>query len=186
MPSNHLILCCPLLLPPSTFWASGSFPMNQFFISGAQSIRVSASAWVLPMNIQDLFLLGWTGWLSYSQRLSRVFSVTTVQKYQFFRAQLSLWSNSHIHIWLLKKTALTTLTFVNKVISLLFNLLSKLVITFLPRSKHLWTSWLQSPSAVIWETTEIKSVTVSIFSPSCLPWSDGTECHDLCILNVEF
>ena len=169
MPSNHLILCCPLLLPPSTFWASGSFPMNQFFISGAQSIGVSASAWVLPMNIQDLFLLGWTGWLSYSQRLSRVFSVTTVQKYQFFTAQLSLWSNSHIHIWLLETTALTRRTLVGKVMSLLFNIPSRLVITFLPSSKHLLISWLQSPSAVIWETPKLTFLTVSIVSPSiCL------------------
>ena len=169
MPSNHLILCCPLLLPPSTFWASGSFPMNQFFISGAQSIGVSASAWVLPMNIQDLFLLGWTGWLSYSQRLSRVFSVTTVQKYQFFRAQLSLWSNSHIHIWLLETTALTRRTFVGKIMSLFFNMLSSLIITFLPKSKGLLISWLQSPSAVIWETPKLTFLTVSIVSPSiCL------------------
>ena len=169
MPSNHLILCCPLLLPPSTFWASGSFPMNQFFISGAQSIGVSASAWVLPMNIQDLFLLGWTGWLSYSQRLSRVFSVTTVQKYQFFTAQLSLWSNSHIHIWLLETTALTRRTFVGKIMSLFFNMLSSLIITFLPKSKGLLISWLQSPSAVIWETPKLTFLTVSIVSPSiCL------------------
>ena len=120
------------------------------------------------------FPLGLMGLISLlSKGFSRVFSNTTVQKYPFFGAQLSLWSNSHIHIWLLKKTALTTLTFVNKVISLLFNLLSKLVITFLPRSKHLWTSWLQSPSAVIWETTEIKSVTVSMFPHlSAMKWWD--------------
>ena len=83
--------------------ASQSFPMSQFFTSGGQSIRVSASASVLPMNIQDWFPLGLTGWISLqSKGLSRVFSSTTVQKHQFFSVQLSLWSNSHIHTWLLK------------------------------------------------------------------------------------
>ena len=84
MPSNHLILCHPLLLLPSIFQSSGSFPINQFFTSDGQSIRVSASASVLPMNIQDWFPLGLTGLISLQpKRLSRVFSNTTVQKYQF-------------------------------------------------------------------------------------------------------
>ena len=91
MPSNHLILCHPLLLQPSFFWSIRSFQMSQFFISGGQSIRVSASASVFPMNIQHWFPLGWTGWISLQSRgLSRVFSNTTVQKHQFFSAQLSL------------------------------------------------------------------------------------------------
>ena len=81
-----------------SFPASGAFPISQFFTSGGQSIGVSGSESVLPMNIQDLFPLGWTGWISWqSKRLSRVFSNTTVQKRQFFSAQFSLWSNSHIH-----------------------------------------------------------------------------------------
>ena len=78
--------------------------------------------------------------------------------------------------------ALTRWTFVGKVMSLLSNMLSRLVITFLPRSKHLLISWLQSPSAVILEPPKIKSDTVSTVSP----WSDGTRCHDLHFLNVEF
>ena len=79
-----------------SFPASGSFQMSQFFISGGQSIGVSASASVLPVNIQDWFPLGWTGWISLlSKELSRVFSNTTVQRHQFFSAQLSLQSNSH-------------------------------------------------------------------------------------------
>ena len=86
------------------FPALGSFPMSQFFASGDQSTGVSASASVLPMNIQDWFPLGWTGWISLQPKgLSRVFSVTTVQKHQFFSAQPSLWSNSHIHTWPLEK-----------------------------------------------------------------------------------
>ena len=86
MPSNHLILCCPLFLPQS-FQASGTSPMTQFFASGGQRIGVSASA---SMNIQDRFPSGWTGLISLqSKGLSKVFSNTTVQKYQFFGAQFS-------------------------------------------------------------------------------------------------
>ena len=86
-----------------SFPASGSFPMSQFFTSGGQSIGVSASTSVLPMNIQD-WSLGWTGWISLqSKGLSRVFSNTTVQNNQFFWTQLSLYSNSHIHTWPLEK-----------------------------------------------------------------------------------
>ena len=87
-----------------SFPASGSFPMSQFFPTGGQSIGVSASASVLPMNIQDWVPLGWTGWISLQfNRLSRVFSNTTIQKHQFSGAQPSLWSNFHIHTWLLEK-----------------------------------------------------------------------------------
>ena len=87
-----------------SFPASGYFQMSQFFASGGQSIGVSASALVLPMNIQDWSPLEWTSWISLqSKGLSRVFSNTTVQKHQFFGPQLSLWSNSHIHTWLLEK-----------------------------------------------------------------------------------
>ena len=84
-----------------SFLASGSFPVSQFFTSGGQNIGISASTSFLPMNIQDWFPLEWTGWISLlSKGLSRVFSNTIVQKYLFFGAQLSLWSNSHIHTWL--------------------------------------------------------------------------------------
>ena len=85
------------------FPASGSFQMSQFFTSGGQSIRVSASASVLPMNTQDWFPLGWTSWILQSKGLSRIFSNTIVQQHPFFSAQLSLKSNSHIHTWLLEK-----------------------------------------------------------------------------------
>ena len=83
-----------------SFPALGSFPMSQFFTSDGQSIGVSASASVLPMNIQDWFPLGWIGWISLqSKGFSRVFSNTTVQKHQFFSAQPSSQPNSHIHTW---------------------------------------------------------------------------------------
>ena len=100
----------------------GSFPMSQLFTWGGQSIGISASASVLPMNIQDWSPLGWTGWISLqSKGISRVFSNTTVQKHQFFGAQLSSQSNSNIHTWPLKKTiALTRQTFVGNVMSQLF------------------------------------------------------------------
>ena len=87
-----------------SFPESGSFPVSQFFASGGQSTGVSASASVLPMNIQDWFCLQLTGLNSlYSQGLLRIFSNTTIQKHLFFGAQFSLWSHSHIHTWLLEK-----------------------------------------------------------------------------------
>ena len=87
-----------------SFPASGFLPMSQFFASGGQSIRAYASLSVLPMNIQDWFPLRLTGLISLqSKGLSRVFFNTTVQKHQFLSTHLSLWSNSHIHIWLLEK-----------------------------------------------------------------------------------
>ena len=85
-----------------------------------------------------------------------------------------------------KTIALTTQNFVGKVMPLLVNMLSRLVIAFLPRSKHLLISWLQSPSAVILEPQKVKSVTVSIVFSIYMPGSDGTRCHDLSFLNVEF
>ena len=104
MPSNNLIHCHPILFLPSIFPASGSFPVRQFFASGGQNIGVSASASVLPMNIQAWFPLEWTGWISLqSKGLSRVSSNTTLQKHQFFGAQLFLQSNFHIHTWLMEK-----------------------------------------------------------------------------------
>ena len=104
MPSSHLILCRPLLLLPQSLPASESFPMSQLFAWGGQSTGVSALAWVLPMNTQDWSPLERTGWISLqSKGLSRVFSNTTVQKHQFFGAQLSSQSNSHIRTWPLEK-----------------------------------------------------------------------------------
>ena len=108
MLSNHLSLCCPILLLPSTWlWkATESFPMSWFFDSGGQSIGASASASVLPMNIHGWFPLGLTGVILQFRGLSRVFSNTMVQKHQFLGAQPSSWSNSHIHSWLLERPEL--------------------------------------------------------------------------------
>ena len=154
MPSNHLILCVPYSSRLQSFPASGYFPVSQFFTSGGQSIGGSASASVLPMHIQDWFPLGWTGWISLlSKALSRVFSSTTVQHQSINSSVLSfLYSQTFtsIHDYWKKTIALTRRTFIGKVMSLVFNMLSRLVVTFLPRSKHLLISWLHSPSAVIW------------------------------------
>ena len=98
MSSYHLSLCSPFSSPLQFFPASGSLAMSQFFASGSGNNGVSVSAAVLPMNIQDCFPLGWTGWIFLqSKGLSRVCSNTTVQKHQFFSTQLSSQSNYHIH-----------------------------------------------------------------------------------------
>ena len=293
MPSTISSSIIPFPSCPQSFPALGSFPVSQLFVSGGQSTGVSASSSVLPMNIQDWFPLGWTGWISLqSKRLSSVFSNTTIQKHQFFSAQFSsvaqIWlfsspwtaahqaslsitnsqsslrlmsiesvmPSSHLilcrpllllppippsirvfsnestlyicwpkywsfnfsvtpskentgliscridwldlpavqgtlksrlqhhsskasilrcsafftvqlsHPYMItgKTIALTRRTFVGQVMSLLLNMLSRLVITFLPRSKHILISWLQSPSAVILEPKKIKSDTVSTVS----------------------
>ena len=136
------ILCRPLLLLPSIF------PNIRVF-SNESTLRMrwpkywSFSFSVsLPMNTQDWSLLGWTGWISLQSKwLSRVLCNTTVQKHQFFGAQLSWQSNSHIHTYMStgKTLALTRRPFVGKVMSLLFNMLSRLVITFLPRNPLFYT-----------------------------------------------
>ena len=151
--------CHPTILPSvlfssclQSFPASGSFPRNQFFASGGQSIGVSASASVLPMNIQDWFHLGWTGWISLLFKwLSRVFSNHSSKASILWRSAFFIVQLWHPYMTTGKTIALTKQTLVGKLMSLLFNMLSRLVITFLPRSKHLLISWLQSPSAVILE-----------------------------------
>ena len=138
--------------------------MSQFFASGGQSTGASASASILPMNIQDWFPLGFTD-------LFDLLSVqgTVKSQHNSYKASI-LWCSaffivqlSHPYMTIGKTIALTRQTFVTKVMSLLLNMLSKLVISFLPRSKRLLISWLQSPFAVIFEPPKIKSLTVSLF-----------------------
>ena len=140
---------------PQSFPASGSFSMSQIFPSDGQSIGASASASVLPMNIQGWFPLGLAGLVSLlAKELSRVFSSTTVWKHQFFwHSAFFAVQLSHPYMTTGKTIALTRWTFVTKVMSLLFNMLSGLVIASLPRSKLLLISWLQLPSSVIVERT---------------------------------
>ena len=107
MPPNYLILCLPFSFCPQSFPASGSFPKSQLFTSGGHNIGASASASVLPMNNQGWFPLRLTHLIPLlSKGLSRVFFSPIAWKHQFFSAQPSLWSNSHIHIWLLEKPQL--------------------------------------------------------------------------------
>ena len=153
-----------------SFSSSGSFPISQFFTSGGQSIGVSASTSVLPVNSQDWlgFRIDWLDLLAVQGTLKSLLQhhsskASILQCSAFFRVQLS-----HPYMTTGKTIALTRQTFVGKVMSLLFNMLSRLVITFLPRNKRLLISWLQSPSAVILEPKKIQSATVSIF-PIYLP-----------------
>ena len=161
------ILSCviPFSSCPHSFPASGSFPMSQIFASDGQGIEASAS--ILWMSIQGWFPLGLTGLTSLlSKGLSRVFSKTSLkasvlQCLPFFMVQIS-----HLYMTTGKTIALNIRNFVGKVMSLLFNMLSRFVIAFLPRSKCFLISWLQTLSIVILELKKIKSVTLSIFSPS--------------------
>ena len=167
MPFNHLILCCPLLLLPSVFARIRVFSNELALHIRWKKCWTSDSAKCLLMNIQGWFFLGLTGSISLlSKGLSRVFSSTKVQRHQFFSDQHSLWSKSHPFMTTGKTIALTIQTFVGKVMPLLFNMLSRIVIAFLSRSKHILISWLQTPSAVILEPKKIKIVTVSIVSSS--------------------
>ena len=146
MPSNHLILCHPLLLPPSIF----------------TSIRVFSSESILHIRQPNYW--------SFS------FNISPFNSY----------SGLHPYMTTGKTIALTRLTLVGTVLSLLFKILSRLIIAFLPRSKHLLISKLQSPSTVILEPQKNKVSHCLHCFPIYLPLSDGTGCHDLSILNVEF
>ena len=188
MPSNHLILCLPLLLLPSIF-------PNVRVFSNESALRIrwpkysSFSFNISPSNehpglisfkMDWLYLLAVQGTLK-SLLLHHSSKASILQHSPFFIVQLS-----HPYMTTGKAIALTRWTFVGKVMSLLFNMLSRLVITFLPRRKCLLISWLHSPSAVIVEPPKIKSDTASTVFPIYLPWSDGTRCHDLTFLNAEF
>ena len=168
MPSDHLILCCPLLLLPSVFPS-----LRVFFSESVLRIRWpkywSFSFSISPSNeysglisfrMDSFDLLAVQGILK-SLLQHHTSKASILQHSAFFMVQLS-----HPYRTAGKTIALTIWTFVSKIMSLLFNMLSQLVITFLPRSKRLLISWLQSPSAVILESKKIKSLTVSTYSPS--------------------
>ena len=162
MPSNHLILCRILLLLPSIFPS-----IREFSSELALCIRWP-KYWNFSFSLSNeysgliSYIIDWLDLLAF-KRLSGFFYNTTIQKHQFFSAQPSLWSNSHIHTWLLEKNiALTAWTFVGKVLSLLFNM-SRFVIAFLQRRQYIFISWLQSPSAVILEPKKIKSGMHTLF-----------------------
>ena len=188
MPSNHFILCHPLLLLPSIFPSIRVFP-NESVLRirwpkyWSFSFIISASndySRLISFGIDWLYLLAVQGTLkSLLQHHSSKASI--LWHLAFFKVQLS-----HPYMTSRKTIDLTRRTFVGKVMFMLFNMLSRLVIAFLSRSKCLLVSWLRSSSAVILEPKNIKSVTVSLVSPIYLPWSDGTRWHDFSFLTVEF
>ena len=163
-PSHPLM---PFLLLPSVFpSASGTFLMSCLFTSDDQNTGASASASILSMSIQGWFPLRLTDLISLLfKELSGIFSSTTVWKHQFLGALPFLPSRSHNRLWPLGRPQPWLQTIVSKVMSLVFNTLSRFVTAFLPRSNHL-ISWLQLPSAVMLEPKMRKSVTASTISPS--------------------
>ena len=186
MPSNHLILCRPLLLP-------SVFPSIRVF-SNKSALHIRwPKYWSFSLNISPSsehsglisFRMDWLDLLAVQGTLRSLLQhhsskASILRCSAFFTVQFS-----HPYTITGKTIALTRQTFVGEVMSLLFNMLSILVITFLPRSKHLLISWLQSPSAVILEPQKIKSDTVSTVSPSISHEGGGTGCHGLRFLNVE-
>ena len=187
MPSSHLTLCHPLLIlppiPPSIRVFSNESTLYMRWPK-YWSFRFSISPsndypGLISFRMDWLHLLAVQGTLK--SLLQHHSSKISVFKHSaFFTVQLS-----HPYITTGKTIALTRETFVGKVMSLLFNMLSRLVITFFPKSKRLLISWLQSPSAVILEPRKIKSDTFHGF-PIYFPWSDGTRGHNFSFLNVEF
>ena len=187
IPSSHLILCYPLLLLPP-------IPPSIRVISNELTLRMtwpkywSYSFSISPSNEHPgliSFMMDWLDLLAVQGTLM------SLLQHHSLKASIFRWSTfltvqlSHPFMITGKTIALTRRTFVGKVMSLLFNMLSRLVITFLPRIKPLLISWQQSPPAVILEPRKIKSVLFFHCFPIYFPWSDGTGCHDLCFLNVE-
>ena len=187
MPSNQFILCHPLLLLPSIFPRIRVFSNESVF-----PIRWP-KYWSFSFNISPSnehpglisFSMAWLDLLVVQETLKSFLQfhsskASILQCSAFFTVQLS-----HPYMTTGKTIALTRWILVGKVMSLLFNMLSRLVITFLPRSKNLFISWLQSPSAVILEPQKIKSATVSTVSPSICHEVMGPDAIDLCFLNIE-
>ena len=186
MPSSHLTLCHPLLLLPSIFPSIRVFPdESALWIRWLKYWSFSFS--LGPSNEYSglvSFKIDWFDLLAVQGTLKSLLQhhsskASILQCSAFFIVQLSC-----PYMTTGKTIALPRQTFVGKVMSLLFNMLSRLVITFLPTSKHLWILWLQSPSAVILEPKKLKSDCFHCF-PIYFPWSDGTRCHELSFLNVE-
>ena len=186
MPSNHLILWRALLLLPSIFPSIRSFSNESVLRIRWPKYR-SFSFNISPSNEHSgliSFRMDWFDLLAVQGTLKSLLQhhsskASILQRSAFFMVQLS-----HPYMPTGKTIALAKWTFVGKVMSLLFNMVSRLVITFLPRSKCLLISWLQSPSAVILEPKKIVWHCFHCF-PIYFPWSDGTGCHDLRFLNVE-
>ena len=187
MSSNHVILCCPLLLLPSIF------PSIRVFSNESVLCIRWPKYWRFSFSISSCneysglisFRMDWFDLFTVQRTLKSLLQyhsskVSVLQCSAFFIVQLS-----HPYMTTGKAIALIRQNFVGKVMSLYFNMLSRLVIAFLPRSKHLLISWLESPSAVIFGAQENKVSHCFHCFTIYLPWSDGTGCHHLSFLNVE-
>ena len=187
MLSNHLILCYPLFLLPSIF------PSIRVFSNELALLIRWPKCWSFSFSISPSneysglisFRIDWFDLLAVQGALKSLLQHDSLKASILWCSAFFMVQLSHPYMTTGKTIALMIWTFVGQLISLLFNTLSRFVIAFLPRSKCLLISWLQSPSAVILEPPKIKSITVSIV-PIYLPWIDGTGCHDLSFLNVEF
>ena len=186
MPSNHLILCRPLLLLPSIF------PSIRVF-SNESALRIRwPKYWSFSFNISPSnehsglisFRMDWLDLLVVQGTLKSLLQHHSSKASILWHSAFFIVQLSYLYMTTGKTIALTRQTIVGKVMSLVLNMLSRLVITFLPRSKHLLISWLKSPSAVILEPPKIVCHCFHCF-PIYLLWSDGTRCHDLSFLNVE-
>ena len=183
MPSNHLILCRPLFLPPSIF------PSIRVFSNESVLLIRWPKYWSFSFNISPSsehselisFRMDWLDLFAVQGTLKNLLQHHS-SKASILHSAFSIVQLSYPYMTTGKTIALTRWTFVGKVMSLLYNILSKLVIAFLPMSKHLLISWLQSPSVVILEPPKNK---ICHCFPIYFPWSDGTGCHDLSFLNVE-
>ena len=188
MPANHLILCHSLLLLPSIF------PSIRVF-SNESALRIRwPKYWSFSFNISPpnehpgvISRIDWLDLLAVQGTLKSFLQHHSSEASVLWHSAFFIVQLSHPYMTTGKTTALTRRTFVGKVMSLLYNMLSGLVITFLPRSKRLLISWLQSPSAVILDPKKKINKVSHCFHcfPIYLPWSDGTGCHDLSFLNVE-
>ena len=187
MPSNHLILCHPLLLPCSIFSSIRIFSSESVLRIGWPKYW-SFSFSINPSNEYSgliSFRMDWLDLLAVQGTLTSLLQHHSSKASVLWHSAFLIVQLSHPYMTTEKTIALTKWTFVGKVMSLLSNMLPRPVITFLPRSKHLLISWFQLPSAVILEPIKIVSQCFHCF-PVYFPWSDGTRCHDLSFLNVEF
>ena len=186
MPSNHLILCHPLLLP-------SIFPSIRVFSNESLLHIRWPKYWSFSFNISPSneysglisFRMDWLDLLAVQGTLSSLLQHHSSKASILWHSAFLIVQLSHPYMTTGKTMTLTRWTFVGKVMSLLCNMLSRLVITFLPRSERLLISWLQSPSAVIWNPPNKVCHCFHCF-PICLPLRDGTRCHDLSFLNAEF
>ena len=184
MASSYLILCCLLFLLPSIFPSTRVF--SKVLILCIRWLKYwRFSFQISPSNEYSgliSFRIDWLDLLAVQGPLRSLLQHHSSKASVLRHLAFPIVQVSHPYMTTGKTTALTRQTFVGKGMSLLFNMLSRLVVAFLPRSKHLLISQLQSPSAVILEPQKI----VSHCFPIYLPWSDGTKCHDLSFLNAEF